>query len=73
MSDESAKPFSIRRRATPGALALAKRLGVKSLGDLAKLNDQDIDSLRSCAVGARDLVARMPWAAEVDLSMLEVA
>lgn len=61
----------ISRRATPGAWALMKKLELKSVGDLAKLDVQALESLRACASAAGGLVLRFPAMAEVDISTFE--
>ena len=71
MSDSSSKPFVCKRRATHGAMVLARRLGVTSIGGLAKLEADDIESLLSCVSGARYLVDRLPMAADLDLTVFE--
>lgn len=52
---------------TPGAFALVKRLGCERVGDLAKLEADNIESLRSCVTAAQDLVDRYPNAADSPL------
>ena len=71
MSDQKEQPFIIRRRATAGALSLARKLGVQTIGDLAKLDIQALESLRACASAAVGLVHRAPAMAEVDISTFE--
>lgn len=49
---------------TPGAMKLARTLGVAMVKDLASLNLQDIEALRDCVSAAKNLVDRYPSAGD---------
>jgi hypothetical protein len=58
------------RRATPGAVALAKKWDVKTLGDLSRIELKNVESLRSCVSAAKSLVYRCPMFAEIEIDAL---